>query len=94
MVGTVTAAVPTQATPVPTCTPVAVDETDQVLTFTNPASCLWTVPNGVHAADVLVVAGGGAGPADQFKGPGGVRRHDYPVCEIGGVQLQPWSIFR
>jgi CshA-type fibril repeat protein len=76
-VGTVGAAVPAAATTAPpACTfptdgTTTVDDTDVVIHFTNAAACTWTVPNGVHAADVLVVGGGGAAPADQSHGPGG-----------------------
>ena len=43
---------------------------DSVLTFDVVGLCRWTVPAGVTAADVLVVAGGGGAASDQGNGPG------------------------
>ena len=55
-----------------TCSPTSASASGYTtLTFTSSGTCVWSVPAGVTAADVLVVGGGGGGGADGGGGGGG-----------------------
>jgi uncharacterized repeat protein (TIGR02543 family) len=73
------------------CSP-AIDTTTStgysILTFTSTATCNWSVPAGVTAADVLVVGGGGAGGTannGSGGGGGGGQVNAQPNTPVSGV---------